>query len=149
MNRIRMLVVTGLMIASVAFGAEAQSLPPDVMPLQAVLEKLHDQRFDVRGISYRAPWWVTVLRTPRGGAMTAGFDAVTGNMRDDFPVERLAATIPGDIMTALDVVQRLSGAGESHISAVRYLGGSYHVDLMAADGVKTIILDAKTGLPRP
>ncbi|CUW41621.1 conserved protein of unknown function [Magnetospirillum sp. XM-1] len=149
MRRIRTLVATGLMLVISAMGAAAQTPPPDAMPLKAVLEKLNEQRFDVRGISYQAPWWVVVLRTPRGGAMTAGFDAVTGEMRDDFPVERLPAPIPGDVKTALEVVQKLSGPEENRITAVRYLNGDYHVDLANGGSARTIILDARTGLPRP
>ncbi|ARJ64231.1 hypothetical protein WV31_00190 [Magnetospirillum sp. ME-1] len=149
MRHIGTLAAAGLMLVISALGAAAQTPPPDAMPLRAVLEKLHAQRFDVRGISYRAPWWGVVLRTPRGGAMTAGFDAVTGEMRDDFPVERLTAPIPGDVMTALQVVRKLSGPGDSGITAIRYLEGSYHVDLVMGGNARTVVLDAKTGEPRP
>lgn len=149
MRYIRTLAATGLMLVISVFGAAAQTPPPDAMPLRAVLEKLNDQRFDVRGISYQAPWWVVVLRTPRGGAMTTGFDAVTGEMREDFPVERLTTPIPGDVMTALEVSRKLSGSEDGRITAIRYLEGRYHVDIVTGDSPGTVILDAKTGEPRP
>ncbi|WP_043744063.1 hypothetical protein [Paramagnetospirillum magneticum] len=149
MRRIGTLAAAGVMLVISAFGAVAQIPPSDAMPLQAVLEKLHDQRFDVRGISYKAPWWGVVLRTPRGGAITTGFDAVTGEMRDDFPVERLTAPIPGDVMTALEVSRKLSDAGGGRITAIRYLEDRYHVDIVTGDSARTVVLDAKTGEPRP
>ncbi|MEW5729614.1 MAG: hypothetical protein AB1918_17420 [Pseudomonadota bacterium] len=135
-----------LLVASGGAALAQDRAPVERMPLDAVLRKLDGQRFDVRGIEYRAPWWVVVLRTPRGSTMTAGFDGRTGEMREDFPVERLPGTIPSDILSAAQVLSALEAAGIGDVQAIRYGGGRFEAE---AAGGEVITVDPRSGAIAP
>jgi hypothetical protein len=142
MTRARQVVLAlALLLPSVSVMAEDVDANGR-MPLQEVLRKLDGQRFDVRGIEYHKPWWVAVLRTPRGLAMTAGFDGVTAEMREDFPVERLPGTIPSGLLTASQALASAQAAGIGEVQSIRYTDNTFKVVTKAG---ATVVIDARSG----
>lgn len=78
--------------------------------------------------------------------MTVGFDGRTGEMRKDFPVERLPETIPSDILTASQVLSALNAAGGGAIRVIHYKGDSFLAQTAKGE---TISVDPRSGAIAP